>query len=203
MNGIIIFVAVFFGSVILGLAVFLIYMFGRKSARNNPTKATIIQLVGHEALAYRGVQYGEPTKNGTIFQYGKGKFITWPKSYKNIYHKSKLMIFVNHRNQLVASPFDKDVELSSDEKNDLIYELVAGHIGADGMRALRGHSGGNMILIGIVCLIVGALLSYGANYVINMKAEKDATAQTPAITQTTTDNVTINQNNAVRVEHGQ
>lgn len=74
--------------------------------------------------------------------------------------------------------------LGLDEREALIYEMCTSHIGADGMRALKGKSASNIIIVGIISLIVGAVLMYGILQF--MDAQKNQAPATQPTTQQTT-----------------
>ena len=138
----------------------LAYTIARKRVKNDSSKATILVKNGLETEAKKG-QLSGIGKRGTKYFYGGKKVLFVPSSYQEVYHKNRRLLFIQRFGQLIASPFDNDIPLSDSEKEDLIYELTSGHIGADGLRAIKGKSSANVILIAIIAFIIGAVMVYG------------------------------------------
>ena len=143
------------------------------------------------ALVYvkTGLRVGKPytaklhtsSKRGTIYKYGN-KAILVPSSYEIVYHNRKRMLFVDRLGQVIASPFGKDKPLSANEREDLIYELIESHIGADGVRALKGKNTLSVILIAIIALVIGVVATFGViqfQKTMELKQAK-TTQETPA-----------------------
>ena len=148
--------------VLLLLATFLIiFLLGRHSIRDNPNKALVYVKTGkHISKPLNGKIDGKPTNKGSKYTYGKN-IVFVPARYGDYFHRSKRMLFVSHLGQLVASPFSDDIELSGDEKNELIYGLVESHIGADAMRAIKGKSTINILIVAIIAFAIGAIIVFG------------------------------------------
>lgn len=161
----------------------LIFLYGRHTVRDNPKKALIYIKNGNVVGSpFIGTLNGKPTKKGCKFSYGKDKIVLVPAKYHEVYHKNKRMIFLSRVGQLIASPFANDSKLSENEKEELIYELVSSHIGADSIKALQGHSNLNIIFIAIIAFVFGILAVVGYTYM-----QKQMTVQpNTSITDTTT-----------------
>ncbi len=143
-----------------------IFFIGRSTVKNDIRKAKIMVSIGEESPVYKGI-LTDVSKRGCVYSYnqgGKDKKIFVSYKHEVRFNNHKRLLFLNSIGQLIASPFNDDVVLSDDEKNDLIYELVSSHIGADGVRALKGKSLPNVILIGIIAFILGIIVVFGYNY---------------------------------------
>lgn len=142
-----------------------VFFFGRSTIKDNPNKALVYVKTGrHVGLPMKANLIGKPTKRGCRFNYGNKQMVFVPASYSDNYHKGKRMLFISHIGQLIASPFADDVPLSNDEKNELIYEICESHVGADGMKALKGKLSLNIIMVVVIAFIVGIVAVVGYNY---------------------------------------
>lgn len=181
---------VFIGIAFISGLVFAIFYIGRKSVQDNPDKAIVLKKTGQHITPYKGVKTAK-SRSGISFKYDK-KIVLIPNAYHETYILNKRIIFVNKDNQIIASPFDDDVSISSSEKNDLIYELIESHIGADGMRALRGNNMPSVILVGVLAFAIGVVVCFGfLNFQDSMKDKQTGTQQTqeqPAIKPAIPDN---------------
>ena len=150
-----------FGVLLLCATFLTLYLLGRHSIRDNPNKALVFIKTGkHVSRPVRASLSGKPSKTGSRFKYGKN-IVFVPTKYDDYFHCCRRMIFVSHVGQLIASPFGNDVELSSDERNELIYELCESHIGSDAMKAIRGKSATNIIVVAIIAFAIGAIIVFG------------------------------------------
>ena len=150
-----------FGALLLCASFLVWYLLGRHSIRDNPNKALVYVKTGkHISKPLNGKIDGKPTNKGSKYTYGKN-IVFVPARYGDYFHRSKRMLFVSHLGQLVASPFSDDIELSGDEKNELIYGLVESHIGADAMRAIKGKSTINILIVAIIAFAIGAIIVFG------------------------------------------
>ena len=148
--------------------IFIVYFIGRRSIKDNPDKALVFVKNGNHVSKPFTANLSEKGRSGHSFLY-KNKVVMIPASYGEVFHNNKRMLFINNLGQIVTSPFAGDTPLSDDERDGLIYELCAGHVGADGMRALKGVKSMNVIIIAIVAFFVGALLVFGiTQYQTNM-----------------------------------
>lgn len=157
---------------VIGLFV-AVFFLGRSSIKkNDENSALVLVKVGHEIKAYKGKLFGV-CKSGIGFIYNRSIAIV-PFKFKRIFHKNRLLIFMNNQEQVISSPFDNDEKLTDEEKKGLIYELFESHLGADAIRALKGKGQGllTIIIVGIVAFALGAILVYG---VINLQSKKPAT----------------------------
>lgn len=145
------------------VSIFIItYLLGRFSIKDNPQKALVFVKTGrHISNPFKANMKGKPSRKGTRYKYGDN-IVLVPTSYGDYYYRNKRLIYINRVGQIVALPFDDDTKLADDEKNELIYELVESHIGADAMRELKGHSAMNVIIIAVVSFILGAIIIFGA-----------------------------------------
>jgi len=150
-------VAVFFIATLI-----LAFVYGKSTIKDKPRQALVFVKTGlHINKPYKA-KLKVSSKRGVIYKFEHHKKIVFiPADYGEYYYCNKRMIFLNRLGQLIASPFNKDKSLADTEKEDLIYELVESHVGADGMRALKGTKAGNVILIAVVAFIVGAVAVYG------------------------------------------
>lgn len=156
------------------------YIFARHSVWNDDKKAVVFVRTGREVKAYKGKRK-DVTKQGISYIYNK-KAVFVPKHYEDDYYRNMRLIFVNYPGQLIASPFNNQ-PLSDTEKESLIYALIESHIGADSIRALKGKSSYNIIVIAIIAFIIGALLTFGALNLQKNSAKSLSQTQTPTQTQ--------------------
>jgi len=162
-------------------AFILTFFYGRSTIKDNPNKALIYVKTGkHIQKPMKGVLANKPSQKGCIYNYKDGKVFV-PFTYGDYYINNRRMIFIDHIGQLVASPFGKDIALVSDEKEELIYELVASHIGADSVKALKGKQTMPIIIIAAAAFIIGIIVVFGYNYISEQTVQQDATQQKPAI----------------------
>ncbi len=152
-----------FAAVLFIGLVFIIFLIGKKSVKDNSLKGAVFIKTGLHISSPVKAERSTTTGKGSGFMYGKGKIVIVPKSYGEHYFCNRIMIIINQAGQLIASPFNEDKELSPDEKNDLIYEICASHVGSDGMRALKGKSQANILIIAIIAFIVGVSSVIGFN----------------------------------------
>lgn len=153
-----------------------VYFLGRFSIKDDNTKAIIFVKTGrHISKPIKARLFGKPINKGSCYVYDSGKIFV-PSRYGENYYKGKRILFLSRLGQLIASPFDNDPELSIDEKDELIYEFVSSHIGADAMRALKGKSMGGIMMIAVVAFIIGIIVVVGWNYITTtMNAPTDTT----------------------------
>lgn len=160
-------IVLFFGTLLT------VYLLGKRSIKDNPKNGRIFVKTGSSVNNPKKAKFVEACVSGSLYRYGN-KFVMIPATYSEIFYNNCRMIFVEHIGQLIASPFDKDVSLSNTESESLIYELCASHIGADGMRALKGNKTTNLILIAIIAFGLGAILAYGITQYMTVTAQQQA-----------------------------
>jgi len=137
-----------------------VFFIGRASIKDNPNKALVLVKYGDRIGKPFIANLHQKTKNSYSFMF-KDKIIIVPDTYAKLYYRGKRIIFLSDDKKLIASPFDKDIVVE-ETLNDLIYEICASHVGADGMKAIKGKSTASVLLVGAICLIIGAVLSFGA-----------------------------------------
>lgn len=142
----------------------LVFFYGRSTVKDNPKRALIYVKHGnHVSKPIKGKMIGMPTAKGYRYNYGKNTVLV-PSDYKELYLAGKRLVFVNYIGQLIASPFIDDKQLSANERDELIYEICESHIGADGMRALKGNGLPNTMTIIVIAIVICALVVFGYNY---------------------------------------
>lgn len=152
-------------------------MLGRVSTRDNPERARIFIKTGnHISKPIKGKRT-TVTRKGDMYSYS-GKVVCVPRSYGENYQLGKRVIYISKAGQLIASPFDSDKKLATDEKSTLIYELVSNTIGAEGLRAMKGKQSVNVIFIAIACFVIGVGVVLGFTYF------KEAYSISPEVTKT-------------------
>ena len=163
--------------------ILVVFLLGRSSIKDKPDEAAIFVKNGlHIHKPIKG-QLSDTTNKGCSFLYKKDKIVFVPATYKENYFRNRRMIFVNHKGQLIASPIIDDVTLSDTEKEDLIYEMCSSHVGADGMRALKGKSTASILIIASAAFIIGIAAVLGFNAFQEQMAKRQINAQQPRIEQ--------------------
>ena len=164
---------------ILFIAILLLtFLYGRLTVKDNPKKALIFLKTGkHVSKPIKGHMVGKSNQVGIRFNY-LDKTVFVPHKYGDYFHCNRRMIFVNHVGQLVPMPFSDDKELSNDEKEELIYELCASHIGADSIKALKGKQTMSILIIGVIAFVLGILAMFGYNYMQDVMAQQQPQQQT-------------------------
>lgn len=140
--------------ILLIASLILAFVYGKHTIRDNPEKGIVFVKTGSHISKPIAATLTEMTSKGNSYKYNKS-VVMLPTTYGEYYHRQKRLIFVSHNGQLIASPFGKDVLLSKSESESLIYELCASHVGSDGMRALKGHKTGNVLIIATVAFLIG------------------------------------------------
>lgn len=176
-NTIIIFILVLWGFILLAALMLILFLLGKHTVKNNPNKAMILILNGNNVDDIFQGKLHTKTKKGYSYKYNNGKSILVPKEYKEVYCKNKRLLFLNHMGQLIASPFDRDIELSPDEKDGLITDLLESHIGSDSIRALRGKGALGTVLVAIIAFILGAVIVFGFTQFQKVSQQKQVTTQ--------------------------
>ena len=146
--------------ILFGSVVFVTFLLGRHTVRNNPKRAYIFVKNGSNVESPHLGILDEKCKRGVYYGYGKNKVMV-PSSYEEVYYRNRRLIFINHIGKLIAIPFDKDESLDKEASENLIYELCASHIGADSIRALKGTKTANVIIIAIIAFVLGAIIVFG------------------------------------------
>ena len=167
-----------FGGVFVLASLLFAYIYGRHTIKDNPTEALIFVKTGLHINRPIKAKISEKNNKGYSFMY-KDKVVF----YDEIYYKQKRMFFINRVGQLIATPFNQDVELANDEKESLIYELCSSHIGADGMRALKGKNTVNIVIVAFVAFIIGVIAVFGWNYIQSSLVVSPNTTQQSKPTQ--------------------
>lgn len=175
MNGAVLFIIIFFSVLVVFGILLSLFLFGRSTVKNNPNKAIVLVKNGNETKAYKGKLSEKPSNKGSRYTYDN-RTVLVPASYGEVYHKNKRLIFINRLGQLIASPLENDIELSPDERDLLIYELVESNIGANIVHAIKGGKTMNVIIIGVIAFIIGILAVIGYNY---MSKAMNKPASTP------------------------
>lgn len=171
-----------FAIVFLAAIIFFAFLYGRSTIKDNPKKAYIFLATGrHISLPIKGDMIGKPTKAGTRYKYANNEIIFVPTNYGEKYIKCRRAIFISRYGQLIASPFDDDVSLSEDEKNDLIYDICESHIGSDVMRFIKGKGAVSIIIVAIIAFVIGAAIVIG--FTQFQKVNQQKMQQQPAQTQ--------------------
>ena len=135
--------------VIFGFGGFLLHLWFFKPS-NNPNKARIY-LEGVNK-PYEGFLI-HTSRNGSIYNYDKVKKVFVPSSYKVEYHYFKRLIWLDKNGSLIALPVSQDKPLTTNDRNDLIRELVESKIGAEAVRSIKARSSTSMLIV-IVAIIV-------------------------------------------------
>lgn len=178
-----------YGLVALAGIIFIIYYLGRLSVRNNPQKAIVLCKNGLSVSTKKATLH-EKTSEGYSYKVnGVSEFLLVPQRYQEVYYRGKRILFTGKTGQLISSPYDKDISLSKEESNNLIYELCASHIGADGMRALQGKKPMQTIIVAIVAFAIGAIAVFGITHFQQLQATKQIQQSQP--TQPTQQNKII------------
>ena len=172
----------FFALLFIAGTILITFFLGRFSVKDKPNEAAIFVKTGlHIQKPVKG-KLQHTGKNGISFIYSKNKIVFVPSTYKENYYHNRRIIFVNHKGQLIASPIIGDVAFSDTEKEDLIYEMCSTHIGADGMKALKGKSTPQVIIIALVAFVIGVAAILGFNAFQDQIAKRQnntPTQQTP------------------------
>lgn len=157
----------------------LTYFYGRSTVKDNPSRAMIFIKTGkHISKPIRGFLTGKSSQKGCRYNY-KDSTIFIPASYGDYFYNNKRMLFINHIGQLVASPFGDDIPLSDTEKEELIYEFVSSHIGADAVKALKGKQTVPIIIVAIVAFIIGIVAVFGYMYMSDMMLQQGVVKEQP------------------------
>lgn len=159
---------------ILGFGIFLailvlVFIYGKVTVKDNPYKARIFIKTGNQVTSVNGTAK-EVTAKGIRFQYRHGgikiKNVLVPMKYgqdiiKGVLNSGKRLIFVDKVGRLIASPFDKDVELAPEERSNLIYEILESNVGEAVVREIKSKKQSIGLFAVIIALFLGALLGYG------------------------------------------
>jgi len=174
----------FFAIVFLAGLLLIIYLLGRHSIKDNPNQALVFVKTGSSVgKPYKALLY-ETSKKGCCYRFKyNNRFIFVPTEYEEIYYCNKRMVFISKQGQIVASPFTTDVQLKDEASENLIYELCASHVGADGMRALKGKNTTSVILVAVIALIIGIIGTFGFIQLQAVMAKQQAIQQQPKIQQ--------------------
>lgn len=159
------------------------FLFGRISVKDKPNEAAIFIKTGLHIQKPIVGKSSNTSRNGSSFMYSKNKVVFIPTTYKENYYHNRRMVFINHKGQLIASPIVDDVTLSETEKEDLIYEMCASHIGADGMRALKGKSTASIIIVAFAAFVIGIAVVISYNAFQEQAAKRQANAPQQQIEQ--------------------
>lgn len=159
------------------------FLFGRRSIRDKPNEAVVFVKTGLHIQKPFKAKLSITSNKGQAFVYGNNKITFNPIKYKEHYFCERRMIFITHAGQLVASPFSDDIALSETEKEDLIYEMCASHVGADGMRALKGKSTTSILIIALVAFVIGIAAVIGFNAFQGQMAKQQAPSSQQQIIQ--------------------
>lgn len=153
-----------FAAVMFIALLILVFIYGRATVKDKPNEAAIFVKNGKHVDKPFKAKLIESGRNGLCFMYKKHTVMI-PKSYADIFYRNRRMIFINHIGQLIAQPFDKqDIPITKSAQDNLIYEMVSSHIGADGMRALKGKPTQSIIIVAILAFAIGAVAVFGFNY---------------------------------------
>jgi len=167
----------FFTLAFVGAFAIGIYFLGKHSAKDNPQKGVVFIKTGNHISGIKA-KLIRKTSKGSSYLYGKNSAVIVPKKYHDIYFKNMRMIFVKHINQLISSPFDDDEPLIDSEKADLIYDVVSSQIGYDAVKAVKGKSQFNIILVAIIAFIIGVVVVIGFNSFQDTMRQKQVTQPT-------------------------
>jgi len=168
-----------FSIVFLFGLILITFLIGRSTIKDNPDKALIYVRNGlHVDKPIKAIRKGKSNR-GVSYKYGKNTVFV-PSTYAEVYHHNRRMVFLNKIGQVIALPFSVDVTLNSDEKSDLIYELIESHIGADSIRALKGKSNLSIIMVALIAFAIGAIAVYGILQFQSTMNQKAPVTPTPA-----------------------
>lgn len=178
LHTLIIIICAVWGFILFGGLLFVTFILGRSTKKNNPNKAYIFIKNGLNVEKPLKGQLHEIVKTGISYKYGENKTIIVPKKYGEAYYCNRRMLLINHIGQLIALPFKGDNELTDDEKVNLIYAICESHVGSDGMKALKGKSQVNIIVVAVISVIIGAILCFGIiQFQKNMATNQTTTQQ--------------------------
>lgn len=165
--------------ILFGGLVFITFLIGRHTIKNNPKYAIILLKNGNNIDdVFKGKLY-EESKKGCIYSYNNDNLVFIPSQYNEVYLKNKRLLFVSNTRDLIALPFDRDTPVTTEEATNIIYELCSGHIGADGIRTVKSKKNNNVIFIALVSFIIGAVIVFG----ITQFQAYNQTKQSTPITQ--------------------
>lgn len=158
------------------------YLLGRHSIKDNINYGAVFVKTGNHVGKPIKAKLGEVTKTGCYYLYdNKAVFI--PASYNEYFYSNFRMIFVSHLGQLIASPFSEDKPITKSAEQTLIYELVTSHIGADGMRALKGKGIKGIFAIIAIIVVVALVAVFGVYQYQKTQHQKALNQQTPVTQQ--------------------
>lgn len=167
-----------FAVIVFAATIILTYVLTKRNIRNDINKCTVLANIGGDIIPIKG-KLKQVVKKGFRYNYGRW-FILVPRRYKEEYVNHRRLIFVGKTGQLISSPFDKDIPLAEDERNDLIYEIVESAIGNDAVKAAKSSSKAvNIVMIIVIAFIVGLIAIVG----YNMMQGQITPAQTSTIEQ--------------------
>lgn len=152
-------ILIFFAILFFVAFLIITFFFGRQSVQDKADKGAVFVKTGLHVKGYKAKRCGQD-KGGDAFIFGKNEYIFVPDTYKKRYFNDRRLIFINNVGELIASPFDDDKPLNDTQKTDLVYEICASHVGADGMRAMKGYTKMSFLYL-IIAFIIGAGMVLG------------------------------------------
>lgn len=169
---------------ILFVAVLILaFIYGRSTIKDHPDQALVLVKTGRHVAKPVKARLVVSSKQGTAYKYDSiKKVVIIPAGYDDIFCRGLRLVFVNRIGQLIASPFDKEDkkifnEMSSVERENLIYDIIESKVGADGMKALKGTSKANTLIIAIVAFAIGAAAVFLFNNFQDMQKQNQVTQQ--------------------------
>jgi len=171
-----------------GLIAFLYYILVKTSQREDATRAWIFIDNGNQISKPCKAKRTHISNAGMKYKYryqGKMKEVFVSTKYPIKYHKSKRILFVDSNCSLIALPFGNTPELSSSEREDLIYNLTSSHLITQAIQAMQGKALSGIVIIAIIlALLVGGVGVYFLSH-------KSITPVSSNVTQTQQQNDTI------------
>lgn len=165
----------FFAILFVAGILLIVFLFGRSSKEDNPNLASIFINKGlHCEKPVKGILHRKG-KKGESFKYGQGNIVMIPNEYKRRYYNNKRMVFVEHKGQIIASPFDNDVPITESQAEDLIYDICESHVVSDGLRALRGKSAVKLMSVIVIVVIIACVGVFGYNYLSKQQSTQQNT----------------------------
>ena len=180
---------------IIGLS-FLIFHLGRESTRERIGEALVFVKSGRQLAKPVIGKKGKTSNKGISYSYTSNrvnKIILVPANYDFTSFRGRLIIFVKHTGQIIASPFAGEYQLSASEKNDLIYDILESHVGGDAMKAISGKSKAFSLLFIVIAFIIGGAAVFGFQQfqtVMKQQQQQQQVAPIPA-TKPLPDNIII------------
>lgn len=175
-----------FLTIVVVICIF-IYAAGKRSVKDTDERAYIhIDKDGHIRRPIVGIR-AQTTQKGIAYIYNidnKKSIVIIPASYEVRHYLGKRDIYIGREGQLIASPFNSDIQLSNLEKDDLFHSIFKSKMLVEAVKHISGKGSNKSIIVVIIIIAaIVVVVGIGGGYYAGHQTQSKPPITQPTQTQ--------------------